>query len=72
MYFLKVCRLAIFINTKKTACKFPCGLFTLHATLLFFATLLKEQKLKQKMGAFLKVHKRENFLGSDFEICTFP
>ncbi len=27
--------------------------------------------LKRKRGTWLKVHKRENFLGSDIEICTF-
>ncbi len=30
-----------------------------------------ENSLFKKSEKYLKVHKRENFLGSDFEICTF-
>ncbi len=31
----------------------------------------KDWKIKRKLANSLKVHKRENFLGFDFEICTF-
>ncbi len=28
-------------------------------------------RLNESLNWYLKVHKRENFLGFDFEICTF-
>ncbi len=38
---------------------------------LLFTSLLIDQSLVSLAINTLKVHKRENFLGSDFEICTF-
>jgi hypothetical protein len=38
---------------------------------IFTFLLLTSCEVLTKVGFFLKVHKRENFLGSDIEMCTF-